>query len=627
MNDESSFDLARLKELGGFKAGDLLAVDPQLYAKFMAHLSKEVKRDNVTKSMVFLTGLSAFTSQPINLFLRGPSTIGKTHNVVKTLAYFPRERIWLLGGLSATAIVHERAKLIDEKGEEIQPKNKPIKPKKHEYHDEQRYREARTEYNENQKRWIKRLKNSRHIVDLTGKILVFLDAPHIETFNRLRPILSHDTEQINYKFTDKNLTTQHVVIQGWPATIFCSTAEGYVQDLATRSFTHTPETEPVKYGDANKLSGTKAAVPWEFKRDMDTDLLEAYIRFLSKNLKDFKVVVPYGAEFGAKFPHRFARSMRDFKHIRSLIKVSALFHFAQRPILHRPTGDCVMATQQDYDFIMALWQRVKETTETSAPGQVIKFFHQVVENIAKEQRTFLIKDLVEKWNSLFEDKRSSRTIRSWVDFLCEVGYMTKEVNPDSKRSNLLRMIEQHKTGESGSLPFSHVCTLESFKAWLNRAKKHCGNEEVYLKEKISDKHVSPEDVFKKYFLVEKNSFPHYLLDESKPSLRENGEEKRYSPKLPYSPGLNRGQKQLGSSQKTSTSPQGLFQKTVLKPIRDGADPCPLCSKFPVAYEFIDDGQQVRRCRQCIQEMKKTGLTFTTLKEISKSEAAYRSLIP
>jgi len=616
MNDESLFDLARLKELGGYKAGDLLAVDPQLYAKFMKHLSKEVKRDKVTKNMVFLTGLSAFTSEPINLFLRGPTTIGKTHNVVKTVAYFPRERVWLLGGISKTALVHGRATLVDENGEEIKLENKPIKPKKRDYHDEERYRDAKTEYDENQERWIKRLENSRRIVDLTGKILVFLEAPDIETFNLLRPILSHDTKEISYKFTDKNLTTQHVVIRGWPATIFCSTTEIYIRDLATRSFTWTPETKPVKYADANKLSGTKGALPWEFEKDMDCDLLEAYIRFLSKNLKDFKVVVPYGPEFGAKFPHRFARSMRDFKHVLSLIKVSALFHFAQRPSLH--TGEeqqYVMATQQDYDFVMALWSRVKETTETSAPRHVIKFFHQVVENVAKQQTTFLIKDLVEKWNSLFEDKRSSRTIRSWVYFLCEVGYMTKEVNPDSKRSNLLRIIKQHKTGESGSLPFSHVFTLESFKAWLTRVKKHCGNGEVYLQEKNSDKQISLEDVFKKYFSVKEGSFPHYFINELKPSLDESDKEKRHSPKLPYSPLLNI------NSEKCEKSPNGHPQKTVLKPIRSGAEKCPLCGKFPVASEYEHNGQPIRRCAHCIQKMKDAGFEFTTLREISEGEAA------
>jgi len=66
----SLFNLKELKTLGGFKAGDLLAVDPKLYSKFLRHLSRTVRRDIITKNMVFLTALSAYTPEPINLFLK-----------------------------------------------------------------------------------------------------------------------------------------------------------------------------------------------------------------------------------------------------------------------------------------------------------------------------------------------------------------------------------------------------------------------------------------------------------------------------------------------------------------------------------------------------------------------------
>ena len=100
--------------------------------------------------------------------------------------------------------------------------------------------------------------------------------------------------------------------------------------MATRSFISTPETTQEKYKDANVLTGRKAAFPWRYGKDFDFRQLESYIRFVRDNLKNFKVIVPYGHVFGQKFPTRFPRSMRDFKHILSLIKVSALFHFAQR---------------------------------------------------------------------------------------------------------------------------------------------------------------------------------------------------------------------------------------------------------------------------------------------------------
>ena len=543
-NQKSSlFNLARLKELGGFKIGNLLAVDPELYQKFMKYLSKTVKRDVVTKNMVFLTGLSAFSKNPINLFLKGESSIGKTYNVIEVLKCFPKEDVWLLGGLSPTALVHDRGKLIDDNGEEIDLGNKPVKPHKTDYQSESDYKQARQDYKEEKETWIKRLKNSRYLVDLSGKILCFLEAPYIETFNRLRPILSHDTFQISYKFTDKTargkLQTQHVVIQGFPACIFCSTSQKYLKDLATRSFTVTPEITEEKYHDANVLTGTKAAFPWKFRRDFDLDLLEGYVRFLRNNLSDFQVVVPYAEVFAEKFPSRFPRSMRDFKHVLELVKVSALFYVSQRPVLVQKVEDkeqCyVMAVREDYEFVMALWHEIRETTETSASGQIMKFFHEVVEEVAESLIVFQVKDLVDAWNSKFKQKKSSRRIREWINFLCDVGYLTKNPNPKDKRSNLLTVIKE-KNGEYVESQFGVIFTLDLFKAWLKQVKEILRKNSLKFKQNfVANGEASCEDIYEKFYLNKPNNFRRIALNGSKASFVESGEEKTPIQQTPQSP--------------------------------------------------------------------------------------------
>ena len=102
-NKSSLFDLKALKELGGLKAGDFLAVDPELEPKFMSHIGRTVKHDKMTSNLVLKTGLSAYTKEPLNVFLRGPSSIGKTYVVVNSLTAFPKKDVWFLGGLSPTA--------------------------------------------------------------------------------------------------------------------------------------------------------------------------------------------------------------------------------------------------------------------------------------------------------------------------------------------------------------------------------------------------------------------------------------------------------------------------------------------------------------------------------------------
>jgi hypothetical protein len=554
----SLFDLVELKKLGGFKAGDLLAVDPQLYPKFMRHLSRNVKRDEVTKNLVFLTKCSAYTPEPINLFLRGESSIGKTYNVVQVTNYFPKEDVWLLGGLSPTALIHQHGILVDKNGEVILPRDKPDK-------------QASAEEKE---AWRNRLKDAYYLVDLKGKILVFLEAPSYETFNMLRPILSHDAEEISYRFTDKSgkgqLQTRHVVIRGWPATIFCSTKEKYVQDLATRGFSHTPETTEQKYQEANVLTGSRAAFPWKYKRDFDFMLLEAYIRFLKNNLEGVKIIVPYGEHFAQKFPSKFPRSMRDFKHLLNLVKVSALFHFAQRPVLmrkvrvevagkdltvpeYRESGECyVMATTHDYDFVMDLWSEIRETTETSAPGHIIKFFHENVEAVAAEKLNelskadlksqlqigdveFTVEDLTDRWNKKFEDKKSSDTIRRYSDFLCDIGYLTKNADPENKKRNLYHIIhENEKFRKYTHFSFADIFTLDSFKAWLNEADSITAANHFALRENmISDGDVSCEDIFKRYFLSESASAAVIGLSDSKASSDESAKKITANQKCVY----------------------------------------------------------------------------------------------
>jgi hypothetical protein len=512
-NKSPLFDLKALKELGGLKTGCLVAVDPLLEQKFMDYRARTIKHDRITVNLITKTGLSAYTCEPLNTFLRGPPSIGKTYVVVNTLQSFPKEDVWFLGGLSPTALVHDRRQLVDQNNEPITAMEKPEK-------------DATPEEKEEWKLYKGRLRESHYVVDLQGKILVFLEAPSIETFNKLRPVLSHDTWEISYKFTDtsrRGMLTTHVVLRGWPATIWLSTMEKFIQDFASRSFTHTPEMTEDKYGDANLLTGSKAAFPWEFEKDNDAMELKAYITWFKEHVKDVKAIIPYAEAFAKQFPHKFPRSMRDFKHVLGLIQVSALFHLAQRPLLIRKVPyevegtepdipkvnyeqqTYVMAAKADYDLVITLWQAVKETTETSAARHHIILFHQIIEPLAKTKPRFTVNDLTDSWNQKFEDHKSSDTIRNWVDFLCDVGWIDKEPSEKDKRQNLLKVIQEKMNGNCTENDLSAFFRLEMFKEWLGNAKRITEKNQILLKESlIAEVETTPEAIYQKYF-IDKNA--------------------------------------------------------------------------------------------------------------------------
>ena len=546
-NKGSLFDLEALKRKGGLNAGDILAVDRRLYQKFMIYNSRRVKRDEATCNLIFLTGLSAYTSDPINTFLRGESSLGKTYITVNVLKPFPARDVWFLGSLSPTALVHDKGSLVDKNGDPIEIVSKPEK-------------EATQEEKEAYSQFIEKMRDSHYVVDLSGKILVFLEAPNIKTFNMLRPILSHDVNEISYKFTDKTakgrLQTQHVVIRGWPATVFCSTSEEFVNDLATRSFTFTPENTEAKIKDANILSGCKAAFPWKFEDNQDFMLLQGYIMAFKEKMKAIKSIIPFGDKFAEQFPSKFPRAMRDFTHLLALIEVKSLFHYAQRPILERTikhelvtsdpdlpkfseeTQTYVLATREDYDSVIDLWNQIRETTETSAAAHIIRFFHEVVEDEALRKAqankdklfdyTLTIKELTDSWNKKFPDKKSSDTIRKWVEFLCQVGFMTKEPNIGDKRENLLRVIK-NKNGNYTQNDFATIFTFESFKAWLNEARQITASNQIFIRKDIlSSQEATPEEVYSRYYLSVFSNDAVICPDDCKASIAKRVKEKAES---------------------------------------------------------------------------------------------------
>lgn len=534
------FNLSELKK-EGFKVGNLLGTDPQLREKLMAHISRTVRHDELAKNMVFLTGISAYTKSPINLFMRGPSSIGKSYNTIEVLKYFPQEDVWMLGGLSPTALVHDFGMLVDENGEPIDFTEKPSskKPRKGKQESSEDYEARLGEWQEAQKKWRKKMENARYVIDLHQKILVFLEPPHIETYNKLRPILSHDKEEISFKFTDKTpggLRTLHVVLSGWPATIFCSTKETYVEDLATRGFTITPEMGARKYEAGVKLIGEKRAHPRKFKEDYDFMLLKGYFGFLRKHLKGLNVAVPIAEELAEYYPHIYARSMRDFDHFTALLEISALFVFAQRPvevvkrerqILGGKEGETVedeeimvLATMEDLEYIAGLWKYAEETTVTGLPGHILDFYHKAVEPLAKEMEAFTYKELTQKYNEVSENKKSSWAIRKWVKLLTDVGYLDTEPSPQDKRMILVKVIKKVENACNSWIPrFLESFTLEKLEKWLDYEKQILETERVFLKDRISSERTSLLSLYKTCY-VSKIS-----LEQSK-AVEEAKEEKK-----------------------------------------------------------------------------------------------------
>jgi hypothetical protein len=129
------------------------AKDPDLLNKIMKNLDKTVKEDENVKFAVFFTCLSSNLPEPLNLFVRGPSSSGKTYGTVQTTQLFPDKDVMSIGSASPKFLIRQRGVLVDRFGNEISLVQKPD-------------RKATEEDREAWKTQQKRLKDSKWLIDL-----------------------------------------------------------------------------------------------------------------------------------------------------------------------------------------------------------------------------------------------------------------------------------------------------------------------------------------------------------------------------------------------------------------------------------------------------------------------------
>ena len=113
-------------------------------------LSKRVTHDTITKFLNLCVYLSAYTDEPINMFGKGVSSIGKTHNAVETSKYFPEFDVHLYADLTPKALYHMDGKILDGSGREVMPEDYPKEPKKKDFDDAEtgKFEKAEKDYEE-----------------------------------------------------------------------------------------------------------------------------------------------------------------------------------------------------------------------------------------------------------------------------------------------------------------------------------------------------------------------------------------------------------------------------------------------------------------------------------------------
>lgn len=321
---------------------DTSQFSPMSSEQLVDTLGLTIKYDAENKLATFLCELSAYTeNSQFNISYNAPSSTGKSYIPTEIARLFPQDDVMEIAYCSPTAFFHDVGQYDKEK--------------------------------------------NGYLVDLSHKILIFLDQPHNELLARLRPLLSHDKKEIAIKITDKTqkngTKTKNILLRGYPSVIFCTAGLRIDEQEATRFLLLSPEVSQDKIQQGISATIRKEAdsenfVSW-LEENQERVLLKERIRAIKlENIKEINIASPETIEgrFLEKNRTLKPRHQRDIKRLLSLIKSFAILNVWWR----ERNGSTITANENDISDAFKLWDKIAVSQELNLPPYIYNLYKEVI---------------------------------------------------------------------------------------------------------------------------------------------------------------------------------------------------------------------------------------------------------
>ena len=321
---------------------DTSQFNPLTSEELIEILELTIKQDNENKIVTFLCELSAYTENAqFNISYNAPSSTGKSYIPLEISNLFPSEDVMKLGNCSPTAFFHEQGKYDKDK--------------------------------------------NTITVDLSRKIIIFLDQPHNSLLERLRSMLSHDGKEMHSKITDKNQQggnrTKTVIIKGFPAVIFCTAGLAINEQEATRFLLLSPEINQDKIRQGILASIKKEADPEGYKNRLNENperkLLKERIKAIKQaGIGEIKIASfeKIEAKFLGENKMLKPRHQRDIKRLTSLIKSFALINLWWRD----KSGTTITANDDDINQAFKVWDMISVSQDLNLPPYIYDLYKEII---------------------------------------------------------------------------------------------------------------------------------------------------------------------------------------------------------------------------------------------------------
>ena len=336
---------------------------------------------------VLLVYGSRLCSEPLNLSPSGDSGVGKSFLACQPSDFWKHDTL-VAGYLSRTSLIHDTD-------------------------------------------WATKESTGSYVIDLTGKIILILEAEASRDFlDLMKPIRSHDKKEIAFKITESEgkHKTKKVIVKGWPVFITPSINPSEKSEDSTRDLSLTPAYSEEKGRAVNLDRGKRSEAPWKFLTENELTKLREKWALALNMLKPGKVVNPFGTLLADKFDARNARSMRDFKRIMSLFESCVLFHQFQRLVVETKNGEVyVVGTLDDLRVTLKIAQIFLEPTVTGLRADVLKTYREFFMRVCPAGQSKCIKDLMKAWQRVRGTSvKRSTLLESYLYPLRDAGLINQD---------------------------------------------------------------------------------------------------------------------------------------------------------------------------------------------------------
>ncbi len=367
-------------------------------------LGKTIKKDDSNKVLVFLCQLLAYThDSQINLSFNSPSSAGKSYLALEIAEFFPKEDVMELGYASPTSFFHTSSEFDEDK--------------------------------------------NAFIVDLERKIVIFLDMPHAQLLEHLRPVLSHDRKEVLIKVTDKNrrggIKTKDIILRGYPAVLFCTASFKLDEQELTRFILLSPETTQAKLKHAVDEKVKKETSSSQYMRELAEDPKR---KELKERVAEIKKVNAQEIRLGTseKLLQLFykrntilkPRSSRDIQKISSLIKGFALLNCWNR----ERTDGVIVTNENDLNNAFKVWDEISLAQELGVAPYILSLYKEIIVPAFEEKNKMGVSrlEITKKHHQVYGRHLPDWQLRQEIIPMLETsGLVAQEPDPMDKRRILV----------------------------------------------------------------------------------------------------------------------------------------------------------------------------------------------